>query len=430
MRRRKFEFLLSAFLAASGLLFAGGEARAATFAYSISGDVTESGPSSATYTYTLTKTGDTTLSYVDFEIPVEIVLTPGTFPPTANNPYFSLFVSGATAGNVEIYGDGIGDFGTKFGVGDTRYRVMKVNLTPPTTNQPFYITITLKGQNFANNRKFGDFNQSERGAILIKAGNGSNTLTFATAPTPTVVNTPPPPPPVISSFSAFPNPVVSGSPLTLTWSGNFTSVSINGEGPYTGNSVVVTPVNTDCVAITITYILIASGQGGITTSVTTDVVVDPQPPPPLIETTCKQIRKNPTVGNSTCIHVCLTTIDGVIQDLATATWFNSPDCTGDGVGLKIYGDNSPEKTLVCAPCQPTTDICPTCVDVVPADHPQACTINTSPSQTPFLYVQVGATGNPFKNCDVFRFEKQDQGFAAVLGTDPWVVINGKQIWVR
>ena len=36
----------------------------------------------------------------------------------------------------------------------------------------------------------------------------------------------------------------------------------------------------------------------------------------------------------------------------------------------------------------------------------------------------------YKNCDVFRFEHQDQGFAAVLGNDPWIVVNGRQVWVR
>ena len=134
MRQGKFTFLLMALMVASGLVFAGGEARAGTFSYSLCVDgITNASNQSAKYTYSFIQNpGSPTLSYIDIEIPVDIIIPPGAFSGagTAN----MVVIIGLTGLTGEVYDIGIGDYGTKFGVGDLRYRVVKINIPNPAAN--------------------------------------------------------------------------------------------------------------------------------------------------------------------------------------------------------------------------------------------------------------------------------------------------------
>jgi hypothetical protein len=163
-----------------------------------------------------------------------------------------------------------------------------------------------------------------------------------------------------------------------------------------------------------TYQATATGSTGSSTATFTLTVN----PPPLIQTTCKQIVKRPEAGSPSCIYLCLNTINGIQQEIASATWYPNETCTGSGYALDIWGEaDTDEKTLICAPCRnPGVD----------AGDPQACTDNTDDTVTPFRMNFKGQ----WKNCDVFKYERQDQGFSAVLGNDPWVVINGKAVWTK
>lgn len=406
-------FLMVMLLAASCSLFAAGEAGAVTFDYTLGAVTVSQTDTSATYTYPLCQVpGSGTLSYIDFEIPGNLSIPVGAFS-SAGTANFEVRSNGVGLSG-EVYGLGVGDFGTKFAVGDTRYRLLKANVPNP----PACVTIelTIKGQTLAPGQMFST---DAQGAVLIKAGNGANTMTFVTL-TPAIADMPLEAPPIFSSVSVFPNPITPPACATISWqlssAATVTIAPTDFVTEFTDSSATICPVATG----TYTYQITAQGQGPTGTSSTVSIVVSANPPV-VIETTCKQIRKNGGTGQS-CIYLCLSTTNGGLQSIESATWYNTPDCTGNGVELNIYGEDSPEKTLVCAPCTYTDD---------PNDpNPQACTMNADPSQTPFRYEQLGASGNPWKNCDVFMYERQDQGFAAVLGTDPWVVINGRQVWTR
>jgi hypothetical protein len=405
-------------LVASGLVFTGGEVRAATFQYGLTTspiNPTDVSPS-RTYLFNFAPAAGTlAIGNIDLEIPKNIDIPVGPF--AGNTPKFSVLLNGTTPLSGEVYNIGIGDFGTKFGVGDTRYRVMKVNTPSLTTT--FTLVLNIFGQGLPPGATLG----SEKGTVLIKAGNGSNTQSFFPTDTPAIVSLNGP---TISNISISPNPIAPPQCATVIWSGESivsAYVSIDPPDPVATDCVVQPSPGTSSALLCFvdpgnyTVTVNATGPNGAVSSGSTTLTVSPGP---LLETTCKQIRKNPTSGNQTCINLCLTTINGVKQEIASADWYNSPDCSGTAVPLNIYGEDSPEKTLVCAPC------------LFPADpsHPQACTTNQDPSITPFRYEQTGASGNPYKNCDVFKFEQQDQGFAAVLGDDPWIVVNGRMVWTR
>jgi hypothetical protein len=286
MRQRKFKFLLVALLVVSGLLFAGGEARAITFTYNVTIDPNTGVKStdvcaSSTYTYNFTRTGDTSASYVDFEIPVDIFVPPGSYSGGGNTTYFNVTGSGVTISSVDVYDKGIGDFGTKFGVGDTRYRVMKVNFVNP--SQSFTVILALKGQNLCSaGKQFADFLNSEQGLVLLKAGNGSNTYSTVVT-TPTVVATPPTPPsaPTVS-ISAPPGTIPYGGCASLTWgvTGTYTSAAISNYGPVTASTPNPLPV-CNLIANT-TFQITATGPGGSATPASAFVTVGAQPTPPVI----------------------------------------------------------------------------------------------------------------------------------------------------
>lgn len=409
MRQKMLRFLVVMFSVGALFGFSGGGALAVTFDYALGPVTVQQTATSATYTYTLTLLpGSSTLSYVDFEIPADIVIPAGAFT-AAGTPKFEVKAnSQGLAG--EVYDLGVGDYGTKFGVGDPRYRVLKANVPNPTAT--LTLELTVRGQTLAPTKMFST---DTPGAVLIKAGNGSNTRTYVTV-TPAIVDKPLEAPPTIANVSVFPNPVTPPECTTVSWELSAgATVSI---APPDFVEELTASFARICVpdAGTYTYQITATGSGATATSTTVSVVVSVNTPP-LIETTCKQIRKNG--GNSnTCIKLCLMTVNGEQQDIASADWFDNPDCEGTGIPLTIFGKGSDEYTLVCTPCDAN----------VPSNHPQACTTNTMESgQTPF-YLEHGSSGNRSKNCDIFNFEKQDQGFAAALGKDPWIVVNGRQVW--
>ena len=212
MQQRKFKFLLVVLLVVSGLLFAGGEARAVTFGYDVTSysvsplNATDNYATGAVYSYTLSiQAGSSTLSYIDFEIPVEILIPAGSFASGGVTGKFSVTANGNPLSGI-VYGQGVGDFGTKFGVGDPRYQVLKADIPNPTSTLTIVLTLNGQTQLAGNKRKFADQQQSEHGAVLVKAGNGSNTQTL-TPTTPTIVDVPPPPTPPepVITLSAFPN---------------------------------------------------------------------------------------------------------------------------------------------------------------------------------------------------------------------------------
>lgn len=419
MRRGKFRFLLVALLVASNLLFAGGESRAATFTYTLTTNPSPIDPSTTrTYEfYFKPGTGTLAIGNIDLEIPANLNLPVGLFPSTASNGRFTVGIKNGQTLSGEVYGTGIGDYGTKFGVGDMRYRVMKVNT--PSLSIEFTLVLTIS----VTALDPGTTLASEKGAVLIKAGNGSNTQSFYPADTPAIVTYNGP---TISNISIFPNPTQPPQCATVTWSGtDIVSAVVNVTPPPPATDCVINP-NPGTSSAFLCFVdqgnysvtVLATGSNGGTSSRSTTLTVNP---PPLIETTCKQIRKNPVEGTPSCIYLCLNTIDGMRQDIQSATWFNNANCdpaVSEGIPLTIYGIDSPEQTLVCAPCI-----------FEGGSHPQACTTNENPNITPF-HLEQGLSGNTHKNCDVFRYEHQDQGFAAVLGNDPWVVINGRQVWVK
>jgi peptidoglycan/xylan/chitin deacetylase (PgdA/CDA1 family) len=111
----------------------------------------------------------------------------------------------------------------------------------------------------------------------LTATNPGGSVTATTSVT-VVVPPPPPPPakPIISSFSANPSSIASGSSTVLSWSvSGASSTSIdNGVGVVTGSSKSVTPTQTT------TYTLTATNPGGSVTATASVTVSSPPPPPP------------------------------------------------------------------------------------------------------------------------------------------------------
>lgn len=282
MTRHELRRFFAATSVALAVLLLGAPAGAVTFSYNLSLDGIDSTEyrTRASYHYTLTQNpGSSTLSYIDFEIPVEIAIPAGTYSGGgAGNGTFSFMVTAngqATSG--EVYDVGVGDYGTKFGVGDTRYRVLKANV--PNAGSHVAVVLTLRGQ-FDAGRQFGDVGLSESGVVLIKAGNGANTQAFVVK-TPTVVNTPPAPRPVFSSLTVFPNPVVLPDCTTVNWVVSdllaVVQVSPTDNVTVAGSQATICPG----AAGTYSYTITATGAGGSTTESFSITAVD-APPPPLV----------------------------------------------------------------------------------------------------------------------------------------------------
>lgn len=417
MNSKTIRLLLALLALAPALLLASGEARAVTFSYNATLDSVTSSDftKSVTYQYTFTQNpGSSALSYVDFEIPREISIPVGSFAGATSS--FSVTANGVHV-STEVSEAGYGDLGTKFGVGDARYRVLKANL--PSASPTIRVVLTLRNQTFASGRQFADLAQSETGAVLIKAGNGSNTQTFLIG-TPTVIDPPADPPPVMTNVSLAPNPFTPPECVTATW--ELSSAATVTIAPQNFVAELTSTSARICIDVpgTYGYQITATGPTGSSSTISFSVTANPAP---LYETTCKQVRKNNRNGTTTCVYVCLSVVNGLQQDIVSATWYNNGECLaseGDpGIPLRIYGPSSPEKTLVCTPCE---------ADAPPA-HPQACTPNEDPSQPPFRFFQPGAAGNPWKHCDVFRYAVQDEDIGVVLGDDPWRTSkSGTQYW--
>jgi hypothetical protein len=237
-----------------------------------------------------------------------------------------------------------------------------------------------------------------------------------------------PPPPLVFSLSVLPNPVTPPGCATIRWDAADATVTINPAGSATISDDPSDPAyaticfDENTVPGVHTFTITATVPGGSSSTVSFSITTNPQP---LIETTCKQIRKNPVEGLQECVYLCLNTIDRLRQEIASATWYANGDCDpsqSPGVPLKFYAKGAPEKTLICAPCE---------IDV-PPEHPQACPANVDQSLLPFRYYQEGLSPdvNPWKHCDVLTLTVQDQGIAAALGDDIWVWYNGSWVWKR
>ena len=314
MRPRKFKFVLVAMLVASGLLFAGGEARAA-FSYQLQNANSVNTDTSATYTYTVTiAPGSTQATYVNFAVPVGVCLKEGQFagagvtgatcsiPPSMSSSTggyslggsFSVAATGgATITGGEVFPAAIGDFGSKFGYGDTSIRVLKASFGTVPTSTPFTLTLTLSGQSFtpAVDQTQYVFGTDPGGVVLLKASQGTNTLSFMTE-TPEVVVKPVIPPPVVIIDSLSPNNFVMtatgmkpSSCALLTWhssgdtTGGFTIAANPGETislPTGSTSATVCPaVPLPGPVATTTYTITATGASGTSAPDSASVTVVP-----------------------------------------------------------------------------------------------------------------------------------------------------------
>jgi len=270
MRQRKFTFLLVALLVVSGLLFAGGEARAAnysTFNYSVIQDspffLLDHDGKGGTYYYIFDGTlnpGSPSITTVEFEIPVAIDI--GSSPPEVK--YFNS--TGGLLGSpaITIFGPGNGDPVLKLGIEDTRYRVLK--LVSTTFPYKFKLSLHIMAAAVTTGKKLGYASQ----VVLLATNAGVTDL--GVVDTPSVEDVPVKPAPVITIESVYPNPLVltkqaDGSIAkkptpcaVLTWSSTgANSFAITPNGTITGNSAEVCP---PAIAGTYWYTITATGDGG------------------------------------------------------------------------------------------------------------------------------------------------------------------------
>lgn len=292
MRRGKIRSLLVALLVASGMWFAGGEARAETLDLTVGGApcaVTfdsstgfTSTSGNARYAYTLNT--QTTISNIDLEIPSEIAISTSNvqvyFSTASAQPGLGA-LTGWSPASFELFAPGVGDSGTKLGTGDMRYWVLKINSSSKGFPLNFHVRIDIS----VSGLTLGYSPQ----VMLLKAGNGSvwasgsiSAPTLASQPQPTV------------TLSATPNSLSPGECTTLAWSStNATYVVLEPVG-------LVDPQGTrqECPADNTTYRITALGGSGLFATAEASVVVAPMPVP-VIEVARQTIEKKDALGNIT-----------------------------------------------------------------------------------------------------------------------------------
>lgn len=336
MRQRTFKSLLVALLVASGLLYAGGDAHAVTFSYNVNlVSVSNVSPASANYTYSFSQIpGSSALSYIDFEIPSEILLPAGPFSAAGNANLVAS--SNGTGLSGEVYDVGVGDYGTKFGVGDTRYRVVKVNIPNPAST--FSVGLLIKNQSLGNRTL-----AVSPGEILIKAGNGTVTQSF-TLDAPAVMNAPVD----ALAFSVSPSSIRVGECPTLNWTTSnaayvfVTNINFNGGlmTPLDQGSLLLS--GDDCPVLDTKYILTAIGFNGSRESVEATVLVGS---PPLVPTTPVQNLTIPDVPGGVTFNILRNPRSGQITDVQVC---GDPDfCGGECCSLEVRSDFGGEKIHNC-----------------------------------------------------------------------------------
>lgn len=205
---------------------------------------------------------------------------PDTTPPTVS------IVSPTNGANVSGTVPVTATASDNVAVASVQLKLDGANLGPLLTTAPYTVSWnTLQSANATH---------TITATALDTSGNAGN----ATPVSVTVFN---PTAPAISSFSASPASIPSGTSSTLAWAvtGNpAPSLSIAGLGSVTGTSVQVSPAQTT------TYTLTATNSAGTVTAQTTVTVTPPDTTPPAVAITA------PTTGS---------TVSGVVSVTANAS---------------------------------------------------------------------------------------------------------------
>ena len=128
-------------------------------------------------------------------------------------------------------------------------------------------------------------------------------------------NSPPPATPVISSFTASPSTIATGSASTLSWAvSGATSLSINqGVGTVTGSSTSVSPT------ATMIYTLTATNSSGSTTASAT-VTVSPGQPAPVASVAVTLAASTLAIGQTTTATTVLRDASSNVLTGRSITW--------------------------------------------------------------------------------------------------------------
>ena len=291
MRQRKLTLLLVTLFVASGLLFAGGEARAnfTNFKYNLNSSGSASG-TSGQYTWVFAPvpgSSSTQIKNIVFEVPAEIPYTELSSKLTVD--YYLNPTSSKVPLTFSVHKPGDGEPETRLGLGDLRYSVVSIN-PPPTSfsKNGFTLVLNLTGVTLSSTRQLSS---AQRQVVQLKSSSATSDSDTAVAPSVEVI--PQDAAPTISYFSADQNNLLSGQSLALSWDSSGTgtitwtiTASINGSstsvGSGTGASGTVGPL-TPSVGTTV-YTLTVSNSGGPSTQQET-VTVSALPGAPAVTLT-------------------------------------------------------------------------------------------------------------------------------------------------
>lgn len=273
MRQRKFKFLLVALLVASGLLLAGGEARAnfSSFCYRVDNTITinnDSGEFMYHFSPLSNCSSNTSVKNVLFEIPADVPLNNlVTTYKTGSGGFLPI--------NCTALAAGAGDPDTRLGVSDPRYRVL--TCTSPTSGgfpRDYWIKLALTNINVTGKKL-----EYSLQVVQLKAGNSLSDTDVTNLPS--LTDQPTPPPPVLGSFTAKPNPVQqifnnsNATCTTLSWNATTgsTVVLLANNNPLASDQPA-SGTYTDCPTATTTYQATASNANGYSTPLSVIVTVN------------------------------------------------------------------------------------------------------------------------------------------------------------
>ena len=216
--------------------------------------------------------------------------------------------------------------------------------------------------------------------------------------------TPPPPAaPVISSFTATPSTITSGSSSTLAWSvSGATSVSISqGVGAVTGSSTTVSPTSTT------TYTLTATNSGGSATAAAM-VTVSAAPPAPVASVAVSLAASSVTLGQTTMASAVLRDASSNVLTGRTLAWASASNSvatvdsnglvTTTGIGTSVITatsegiSGSATVTVTAVPLVPVAvAVTPATSDVIAAGAAVALTARATYSDSSTVDVSSQAT---------------------------------------